>query len=134
MNKKIFKAYDIRGFYPKEINEEIVRDIACVIVRRFIPKNKKPHSVVVGHDVRLSSKSLYESVIEGVAACGNKIEKIHRAGLITTPMLDFLVNDLNASIGIMITASHNPKINNNGLKVVGGDGLPISGLDILSKL
>lgn len=118
----IFKAYDIRGKYPDEINKIIVFRIVDSLVRA-----KNPKKIVISHDVRVSSPKLYQAVIE---ALKNFNIKIISAGLTTTPMLYFLVNHYDADLGIAITASHNPK-EYNGLKIVGLKAIPISGKEIL---
>lgn len=125
MDQKIFKAYDIRGKYPKEINEKVAAEIISAIVRVSQLKAK----IVVGHDTRLSSPSLYETALNLLKAKSYELKTIP-AGMITTPMLYFLVNHFNADLGIMITASHNPK-EYNGLKIVGKKAMPISGKEIL---
>lgn len=122
IDSKIFKAYDIRGKYPDEINKVIVFRIVDSLV-----KAKNPKKIVISHDVRVSSFELYQAVIE---ALKNFDVKIISAGLTTTPMLYFLVNHYNADLGIIITASHNPK-EYNGLKIVGLKAIPISGKEIL---
>ena len=121
MESSIFKAYDIRGAYPDEINEKTVEIIASAVAKKFRGK------IVVGYDARLSSPALYKATMRGLT---NKEVRIVPAGLVTTPMLYFLVNKLRAAGGIMVTASHNPK-NFNGLKVVGPKAAMISGTEIL---
>lgn len=123
MDKKIFKAYDIRGIYPKEINEKIVSEIIAAVVKNF-----KPKKIIVGHDARLSSPKLYRAAINSIKhqVVSSKLIKIRIA---TTPMLYFLTNHFNADLGIMITASHNPK-QYNGLKIIGKNAIPISGKQI----
>lgn len=125
--RQIFKAYDIRGRYPEEINEGVASSIAKQVIDLF--KRKK---VILGHDARLSSPALYKGVIQGVKAAALEPE-ITEVGIATTPMLYFLVNYLKADIGIMVTASHNPK-EYNGLKVVGPEGEVITGEQILKKI
>ena len=122
MNLNIFRAYDIRGLYPEEINEEVVVKIARVLGKRF-----GSGKIVAGHDARLSSPSLYKELVRIFTA--SQGVNIIQAGLITTPMLTFLVNKLEASGGVMVTASHNPK-EYNGLKVLGKGGISISGKEI----
>lgn len=124
MINSIFKAYDIRGKYPDEINEKATEEIVSALAGFFGPKAK----IVIGHDVRLSSPSLYTAALKVFNPISDMPSPIP-AGLITTPTLYFLVNKYNADGGIMITASHNPK-EYNGLKVVGKGGMPISGTDI----
>lgn len=121
MNLKIFKAYDIRGRYPQEINEAAVSKIAEVMAGYFGQKR----FIVVGRDARLSSPALYKAVIKSL-----EIRNCLPIGLVTTPMFYFLVNKLKAVGGIIITASHNPK-EYNGLKVVGPKAIPMSGKEIL---
>lgn len=123
MDKKIFKAYDIRGIYPDEINGKIVSEIITAVVKNF-----KPKKIIVGHDARLSSPKLYHAAIKSIKYQVLSI-KIIGVDLITTPMLYFLTNYFNADLGIMITASHNPK-QYNGLKIVGKNAIPISGKQI----
>lgn len=126
----IFKAYDVRGKYPDEINEDAVAEISEALVKYFkksLPANRRG-KIVVAHDARLSSPSLYKSVLQKLKIGNLKLE-IVPAGIATTPMFYFLVNKLKAAGGIMITASHNPK-EYNGLKVVGPKAEPISGKEV----
>ena len=122
----IFKAYDARGKYPAEINEHVVKLIAEGLSRSW-----GSGKVLVGHDARLSSPKLYEAALGALRKSKAKIEVVP-AGLMTSPMLYFLVNHLKAKGGIMITASHNPK-EWNGVKAVGKGAVPISG-DELKRL
>ncbi|MEK7658126.1 MAG: hypothetical protein AAB366_03000 [Patescibacteria group bacterium] len=124
MDKNIFRVYDIRGKYPKEINEEAVAEIIPAIINIL-----KPKIIVVGHDTRLSSPNLYRATINSIKRQVSNIKFI-KIGTATTPMFYFLVNKLKADGGIMITASHNPK-EYNGLKIVGKNAAPISGKEIL---
>jgi phosphomannomutase len=126
MQEKIFKAYDIRGKYPQEINEDAASEITEGLGGYFGKKSK----IIIGKDVRLSSSSLYGAVINGFKKSKIKIIKI---GLATTPMFYFLVNKLKANGGVMVTASHNPK-NYNGMKVVGKRAMPVSGTEIFKNL
>jgi len=113
----IFRAYDIRGKYPSEINEEIAFKIGSAF-GKFI-KGKK---VVVGRDARESSPELRNAVMSGLFSVGKEIIDID---LSTTPMFYFAVNWLEADGGVMITASHlGPKF--NGLKLVGKGGLSLT--------
>lgn len=120
MHPGIFKAYDVRGIYPDELNEEDVLLIAAAVGRRF-----KKGKVIIGHDARTSSPRLAKVAYGGLSIAKTKGDIID-AGLITTPMLYFLVNHLHAAGGVMVTASHNPK-EYNGLKVVGPKASPVSG-------
>ena len=126
MKPSIFKAYDIRGRYPREINKPVVFAITRALVASFA-KKKRSVRVVVGHDARNSSEALY---LVALRACGSdpRPKKVYAAGLITTPTLYLLVNLLSADGGLMITASHDPK-NYNGIKMVGPKAVPLSGTD-----
>ncbi len=131
MDPNIFKAYDIRGKYPSEINEEIVSGI----ISRFLtnqPITNSPITIVIGHDARLSSPELYKKGTETLKHLNTKTQKLKiiPVGLSTTPEIYFLVNRHNADFGIMITASHNPK-EYNGIKIVGPKAAPISGKEVL---
>jgi phosphomannomutase len=138
MTNSIFKAYDIRGVYPKEINESVVFEITKALGKYF----GKDAKLIIGYDARLSSPALYRAVIDGIMNNESGIKDkgensiihnskfiIRAVGMITTPMLYFLVNQLKADGGIMVTASHNPK-EYNGLKVVGKNAVPMSGKEI----
>ena len=96
----IFKAYDVRGVYPDELDEKVARQIGNAMAS-FIGKSP----IVVGQDVRISSPSISQSVIEGVLDAGIDVVDI---GVCTTPMNYFAVGHLGAAGGIMTTASHNP--------------------------
>jgi len=129
MKPGIFGAYDIRGKYPEDINENTVKELIPIILK-ILGKGKRL-KVVVGRDTRLSSPSLYEAainVLSSLTSKNYKVEVVH-AGMITTPMIYFLVDKLGADGGIVVTASHNSK-EYNGVKVVNANGLPISGQDI----
>ncbi len=123
MEKSIFKAYDVRGKYPKEINEATAEKIASALAKHF-----KKGEIIVGHDARLSSPKLYKAVIGSIKKENPKLSVV-KLGLITTPLLYFLVSRVDAVAGIAVTASHNPK-NFNGLKVVGRNAEPLSGKEI----
>jgi phosphomannomutase/phosphoglucomutase len=116
----IFRAYDIRGKYPSEINVFAARKVA-----EFLAKNVfKKGPIVVAYDARNSSPALYKAVIKGLAS-----RKKIMIGPSTTPMFYFFVIDRKAAGGIMITASHNPP-EWNGLKIVGPKSSPINGFDV----
>jgi len=129
MKPGIFGAYDIRGKYPSEINEKIAKQLTPVIVKAFGDNGKK--KILVGYDARLSSPSIHKTVLaelNSLKRAGYKVEPVS-VGMITTPMIYFLVNKLKANGGIVITASHNPR-EYNGIKVVNESGLPVSGKEI----
>jgi len=124
----IFKAYDIRGIYPEQLNEEIAYKIGRAFVEFLKCKN-----VVIGRDMRLSSDSLFEALADGITDQGADVIDI---GLSTTPMLYFAVANYGFESGIMITASHNPK-EYNGLKFTREKSIPISdatGIKEIEKL
>lgn len=128
LNSKIFRAYDIRGIYPEELNEEAAFKIGQAVA--IFLKAKK---MVVGEDARISSPALREAVLDGVKKAGCDIYYI---GQCTTPLFYFAVNKLKTDGGIMITASHNPP-QYNGFKIVGRGGDVIyseSGLKDIQKL
>jgi len=128
----IFKAYDIRGRYPSEINEKIVAKIFNALEKKYLKtKNCQLKTIVVGHDARLSSPRLYQAALKNLQTY--KLINLQTIGLATTPMFYFLANHFNADLGIMITASHNPK-EYNGLKIVGKKAIPISGKEIYNIL
>ncbi len=121
INQKIFKANDIRGIYPKEINEKAVFLIATGLSKHFKTK------VAIGYDARASSPSLYSELKRGLKQ--NKKLKIIDAGLITTPTMYYLVNSLKLDGGVMVTASHAPK-EFNGMKVVREEAQMLSGEEL----
>lgn len=128
INSKIFRAYDIRGKYPSEINESVVKEI----IEKFVDSQLKTSAkggILVGHDARLSSPSLYKTIISTLRAQYPKLNIIS-VGLITTPMASFLADKFKSDLSIMITASHNPK-EYNGIKIIGKNEAPISGKEIL---
>lgn len=114
----IFKAYDIRGIYPEQINEEIAYQVG----RAFVDFLGAKH-VVIGRDMRTSSPSIFEALSRGITEQGANIYDI---GISTTDMFYFAVEHLGAEAGIMITASHNPG-KYNGLKMVREHAIPIGG-------
>ncbi|PIU63729.1 phosphomannomutase/phosphoglucomutase, partial [archaeon CG07_land_8_20_14_0_80_38_8] len=113
----IFKAYDIRGKYPDEVDERIADKIGKAFAALF-----KPRVIVVGSDMRLSSDSLSESLINGLKNQGVKVVNV---GLVSTPMFYYAVNKLSADAGVMVTASHNPK-EYNGFKLVKKGAEPVN--------
>jgi len=112
----IFRAYDIRGIYPKDLNEKI----ALKIGKAFGTYN--PGKIVVGMDTRLSSPSLKKALIKGLKSTSAKVIDI---GIVTTPMVMFATRHLKCDGGIMVSASHNPK-QYNGFKLFRKNGIPIS--------
>ena len=117
MKKEIFKAYDIRGIYPSEINEIDVYKIATSICQ-FL----KPSELVVGCDVRLSSPVLKKAAIKAITDQGVKVIDV---GEISTDMLYFAVANYGYAGGLTLTASHNPG-EYNGMKIVREQSRPVS--------
>ena len=117
VNPKIFKAYDIRGLYPKEINEETAYKIAKAYTTWL-----KPKRIALGYDVRTSSKSLFEEVKKGLIEMGIEVFDV---GLITSDMIVFATGNYSLDGGIVITASHNPA-EYNGMKLYRENAAPIS--------
>ncbi len=113
-----FKAYDIRGIYGKDIDEELAYKVGY-----FLPALLETDHVVVGRDVRLSSPALHDALVEGITDSGADAWDI---GLATTPMVYFATVHLKADASVQITASHNPK-EYNGLKISRRGALPVGG-------
>lgn len=105
-NPSIFKAYDIRGIYPKELNEKIAKYIG----NAFAQINRE-HKIIVGRDMRLSSDKLFAGLVKGITMTGADVLSL---GLVSTGVVYFASGLLNLP-AVMITASHNPK-NWNGFK------------------
>ncbi len=115
ISASIFKAYDIRGIYPLEIDEKTVFQIArAFAVLRQKELGREKLKIVVGQDMRLSSPALAEAVKKGLVQQGIEVINI---GLTATPTFYFAVSFFGDDGGIMITASHNPR-EYNGLKLV----------------
>lgn len=114
----IFKAYDIRGTYPDQFNE----DVAYRIARAFA-QLMKPGLTVVGYDMRLSGPALFEPIARGLMEQGSDVVHI---GMTSTPMYYYAVNALKGDAGVMITASHNPP-QYNGFKMTGPEARPSIG-------
>jgi phosphomannomutase len=129
MNPAIFKAYDVRGLYPDELNEEDAWKIGCAAAR-FLPslmsgyeRGQGGQTICVGRDMRTHSQPLLDATIDGVRSAGVNVINI---GMIDTPQMYFAVNHLATCGGIQVTASHNPA-QYNGLKVSGRGAIPIGG-------
>jgi len=118
LDPKVFKAYDVRGLYPSELDEEGAYAIGRAYGEHFEPKR-----IAVGRDMRLSSPSMAEAVIRGAADAGVEVVDI---GLVGTEMVYFAVGELGLDGGIAVTASHNPK-EYTGMKIVRRGALPVGG-------
>ena len=111
MEKNIFREYDIRGVYPTEVNEEAAYTIGRSY-GSYIQENLNRKICGVGRDNRLSSPSLSKELIRGITDSGCDVIDF---GLVTTPMYYYACKKTNVIIGVMVTASHNPK-DDNGFK------------------
>jgi phosphomannomutase len=123
-----FKAYDIRGQIPNELNEDV-----CYRVGNATGQFLGANTMVVGRDMRLSSADFADAVARGLAEAGVEVLDI---GLCGTEMVYFATKHLEADGGIMVTASHNPA-DYNGLKLVREEARPISadtGLEDIRRL
>ena len=116
IDPKIFKAYDIRGIYPDQINEEAIASIAKAAYTFFKNKLQKDGqiTVVMGYDMRTSSPSLFPAAKQAFIEMGAHVIDV---GLISTPSFYFSVFHYGFDAGFQVTASHNPK-EYNGAKFV----------------
>jgi phosphomannomutase len=118
LDPKVFKAYDVRGLYPTELDEEGAYAIGRAVVQQFEPKR-----FAVGRDMRLSSPAMAAAAIRGAADGGADVVDL---GMIGTEMLYFAVGELGLDGGLTVTASHNPK-EYTGMKIVRRGALPVGG-------
>jgi phosphomannomutase len=118
INESIFKAYDVRGIYPDELNEEAARSIGRAFVAYLGAKR-----IGVGRDMRVSSPGMAAAFIEGAREQGANIVDY---GMIGTDMLYYGVARDGLDGGVMVTASHNPG-QYNGMKMVRKEAFPLSG-------
>jgi phosphomannomutase len=118
LDSKVFKAYDVRGLYPAELDEVGAEAIGRAYVEQF-----EPRRVAVGRDMRLSSPAMQQAFMRGAASAGADVLDL---GLVGTEMVYFAVGSLGLEGGAMITASHNPK-QYTGMKLVRRGALPVGG-------
>jgi len=125
---KVFKAYDIRGIYPDEIDEDLawkVGHAAAQFLRSLLSGYERGQAssnrLVIGRDMRPHSGSLAQAAIEGITASGAGSVDV---GMCDTPMIYFAINHLGTCGGLQVTASHNP-IEYNGFKISGHRARPI---------
>ena len=124
----IFKAYDIRGLYPDEIDETLAERIGLAAGRFF-----EGRTIVVGHDMRRSGPALARAMTEGLTKAGKDVVDI---GCVTSPMVTFAVAKFGYDGGVMVTASHNPA-KYNGIKLCEKGAEPVSydtGIDRIEAL
>jgi phosphomannomutase len=118
LDPKVFKAYDVRGIYPDELDETGAYAIGRAYVDEF-----EPRRIAVGRDMRMSSPEMAAAVMRGAADSGAEVLDL---GLVGTEMVYFTVGDLGLDGGIAVTASHNPK-EYTGMKIVRRGALPVGG-------
>ncbi|MEO5576929.1 MAG: phosphomannomutase/phosphoglucomutase [Gaiellaceae bacterium] len=118
LDPKVFKAYDVRGVYPDELDEAGAYAIGRAYVEQFEPKR-----IAVGRDMRLSSPSMAAALIEGALDAGAEVLDL---GMVGTEMVYFAVGDMSLDGGVCVTASHNPK-QYTGMKIVRRGALPVGG-------
>ncbi len=116
--KGSFKAYDIRGRVPDELNEDL-----CYAIGRFFPVQVQAKSVVVGRDARLSGPALLAALIRGLRDAGADVTD---AGVCGTEEIYHATANFGFGGGIILTASHNPA-DYNGMKLVRAGAVPVSG-------
>jgi phosphomannomutase len=130
MNPGIFKAYDIRGIYPDQLNEEDAWKIGCAtarflrsLLRGYERGQAASQSLCVGRDMRTHSEAVAKALIEGMNSTGANVIDI---GMIDTPQMYFAINHFGTCGGVQVTASHNPA-KYNGFKISGLDAKPVGG-------
>ncbi len=128
MDSSIFKAYDIRGIYPDQLDEAAAWKIGHgaaqflrSLLRGYERGQANAQSVCVGHDMRTHSPALVKALTEGMNSAGANVIDI---GMIDTPQMYFAINHLGTCGGVQVTASHNPA-QYNGFKVSGKEARPI---------
>lgn len=117
MDLSCFKAYDLRGRVPDQLNPQLAELIGRAYVE--VTGAKK---IIVGYDIRLTSREISQALCSGLMAAGADVYDI---GLCGTEMVYFATSHYDMDGGIMVTASHNPR-DHNGMKMVGPESRPIS--------
>ena len=118
LDPKVFKAYDVRGIHPTELDEDGAYRIGRAYVEQF-----EPRSIAVGRDMRLASPAMTSALIEGAADGGADVLDL---GMVGTEMVYYAVGELGLDGGVCVTASHNPK-EYTGMKIVRRGALPVGG-------
>ncbi|MGD0977097.1 MAG: hypothetical protein ABR875_02280 [Minisyncoccia bacterium] len=127
-NSEIFRAYDIRGIYDRDFDDEFAVALGKAAVEYF-----KAGKILVGHDSRASSLALAGKLSESLTGFGCDVASI---GLVTTPFFNFVLSSIKPDAGIMVTASHNPT-EYGGFKIYDGSGTIIgltAGLGEIKKI
>ncbi len=118
LDPAVFKAYDVRGLYGSQLDEEGAHAVGRAFVEQF-----EPRRIAIGHDMRVSSPAMAEAVIRGASEAGAEVLEL---GLVGTEMVYLAVGELGLDGGIAVTASHNPK-EYTGMKIVRRGALPVGG-------
>jgi len=116
----IYRAYDIRGVYGKDLTDETAEKIGKAFGSTL------SGTLAVGADIRLSSPALSKALINGLKSTGLKVVD---AGVVPTPVLYFAIHKLKLAGGVMLTGSHNPP-EYNGFKLCKADGMTLYGPEI----
>ena len=137
IDQTIFKAYDIRGIYPTQVNEQNYPVIIKAIYTFFVQDLKKENlTIVLARDMRVSSPTLFELAKKTLVELGAKVVDI---GLASTPTFYYAVSQYGYDCGIQVSASHNPK-EYNGIKFARNTGGKLTkigkatGMEIVKKL
>jgi phosphoglucosamine mutase len=115
MELKLFGSSGIRGVVNMDLTPTLVVEVGLALAT-----HTNSGRILVGHDTRVSSPLLENSIISGLSAGGSNV---YRLGLVPTPVLAFITREIKADAGVMITASHNPP-EYNGIKLFNGDSMP----------
>ncbi|MEZ5099803.1 MAG: phosphomannomutase/phosphoglucomutase [Thermoleophilia bacterium] len=118
LNPKVFKAYDVRGIHPTDLDEDGAYRIGRAYVEQF-----EPRAIAVGRDMRTHAPAMAEAAIRGALDGGADVVDI---GMVGTEMLYYAVGELGLDGGFTVTASHNPK-EYTGMKIVRRGALPVGG-------
>ncbi len=118
LDPTVFKAYDVRGVHPTQLDEDGAYRIGRGYVEEF-----EPRRIAVGRDMRLSAPAMAAALIEGAADGGADVLDL---GLVGTEMVYYAVGELGLDGGVCVTASHNPK-EYTGMKIVRAGALPVGG-------
>ena len=118
LDPKVFKAYDVRGIHPTELDEDGAYSVGRAFVEEF-----EPRSIAVGRDMRLAAPAMTKALIEGAADGGADVLDL---GMVGTEMVYYAVGELGLDGGVCVTASHNPK-EYTGMKIVRQGALPVGG-------